>query len=311
MTKSALPESLPNDAAVRLIADLGRDANGYELVLVPTTGLGPGLPAVVPAIFNRHTGRLDSLRDELERYRLDPARRRGTATATTLASFMDIVSRVANTESVIFARTEWPNPKLTAVIDYHQAGPAGRPRHGEHRVVYSFPVTPEFQAWIATNGKPLDQGGFAAFVEEHAAEMSSPMDIERAELEPLFQTKFATPAEMVQLARGLTIHVAGKVRNTLTLQSGESEIVFVEEHQDSRGEKILVPGLFMISIPVFLDGMPVRIPARLRYRAREGQITWFYQLYLWERWVRERVVEDLRTAAKLTGLPTFEGAPES
>ena len=58
-------------------------------------------------------------------------------------------------------------------------------------------------------------------------------------------------------------------------------------------------------------GDPVRIPARLRYRVQSGSISWFYQLYRWQFWLRDQVKNDLDTVKQKTLLPTFEGSPEA
>ena len=86
---------------------------------------------------------------------------------------------------------------------------------------------------------------------------------------------------------------------------------FSEEHQNAKGEAIVVPGIFMVSVPAFVDGDAVRIPARLRYRVVQGKVMWFYQLYRWEFFLREQVGHDLKDAADKTGLPAYEGAPEA
>lgn len=86
---------------------------------------------------------------------------------------------------------------------------------------------------------------------------------------------------------------------------------FVEEHTNGKGETVEIPGIFMVAVAAFLDGDPVRIPARLRYRIAAGSIHWSYQLYRWEYWLRNQVQTDLLRAAKETGLPAFEGAPET
>jgi hypothetical protein len=96
------------------------------------------------------------------------------------------------------------------------------------------------------------------------------------------------------------------------LQTGERVVEFSEEHQNAKGEPIVVPGVFMVSVPAFVDGDPVRIPARLRYRVAGGKVKWFYQLYRWEFFLREQVGYDLKEAgSNETGLPAFEGAPEA
>lgn len=295
--------------AIEAIAALTRAGQKGEIIQISTKGLGHGLPEMVPVLMKAGDDRpLESIKATLEQYRIGPERRRGTAEVTTLKAFVDLVTRHKDEGSAIFAKTSWPSPALTAVIDYHDDKNA--PRHGEHRIHYAFPVTPEFQAWINANGKKLEQSDFALFLEEHAAELAAPYDAEVNQFEPLFKAKFATPNELIDLSRGLEIRVGQKVANHVRHQSGEGELVFVEEHTNTKGDPITVPGIFMIALRAFVDGEPVRIPVRLRYRVQGGSILWFFALYRWEDELRERVSQDLMKAGTDTGLPTFEGAPE-
>ncbi len=299
---------LPDVSSVKAIADLAQKAHEAQIIQVPTDGLGAGLPQSVPVLYDPRTGQIHALTHDIEKYRQAPRAREGSAVALTLASFVDLVIRHADEGSAIFAETRWPNPKLTAVIDYHDV--AKQPRHGRHRIVYDFPITDELKAWQAMNGKAMAQDAFAAFIEEHLSDLASPFDGERDEFERLFKEKFGTPSEILSLSRELEVLVGHHVKNKVRLSSGESEIVFVEEHTDKSGQKVVVPGIFMVSVPAFVDGEPVRIPARLRYRVADGGLKWFYQLYRWEFWLRERVQQDLGKAADATSLPAFEGVPE-
>lgn len=296
--------------AVESIAELAKHAAGATILHVPTDGLGDGLPPNVPILFDHRPNGvgLKALKDEIERFRIEPERRLGTAHAATLKSFIDLINYHKDGSSALFAKAEWPAPNLTAVIDYHTA--EHEPRHLMHRVAYEFPVTDEFKAWIERDGKPFSQAEFAAFIEEHAAELASPLTAEKNEYEGLFKTQFATPSVMVALSRGLQVNVESVVKNAVTLQSGEGEIQFVEEHLDKRGEKLTVPGLFMVSVPAFLDGDPIRLPARLRYRVAGGKVSWHYQLYRWKFWLRDRVQKDLGEVERETAIKAFEGSPE-
>lgn len=295
--------------AVDLVTKLAQEAAAPSVIDISTEGLGEGLPKVIKVGFDAKAQRFTSLKSLIEEQRLAPARRKGTARADTLAAFIELTDRHKADDSVIFGKTSWPDPKLTAVIDYDRAG--SEARAGEHRIVYAFPLTEEFKAWVNVNAKPMDQEIFAAFLEEHAAELSAPMDAERSLYEPLFKEKFATPSEMLELSRHLEVFVSAKAKQGIRLQTGERQVEFSEEHQNSKGEKVVIPGIFMVSVPAFIDGDAVRIPARLRYRISGGDIKWFYQLYRWEAFLREQVGYDLKDAGEKTGLPTFEGAPES
>jgi uncharacterized protein YfdQ (DUF2303 family) len=296
--------------AVESIAELAKQAVGATILNVPTAGLGDGLPPNVPMLFDhRHGGAgLKALKEEIERFRIDPERRCGSAKTTTLKSFIDLINYHKDDASVLFAKTDWPSPQLVAIIDYHTQ--SHFPRHLQHRVVYDFPVTDECRAWIDRDGKSFTQAEFAAFIEEHVAELASPLPAEMSDYERLFKVEFATPTVMMQLSRGLQVNVDCVVKANVTLQSGEGEIQFSEEHMDHKGDKLVVPGLFMISVPAFIDGEPIRLPARLRYRVGSGKVTWLYQLYRWKFWLRDQVQKDLLEVVKGTELLAFEGSPE-
>lgn len=311
---SAIPYSagaIPNEGdGVRAIVELAEAASDIEIVTVSTEGLGAGLPANVPLLVDhRKGGGVTSLKDLIDKHRQEPARLLGTANTTTLQSFIDLVDRHKDAGSVVFAKTAWPEPSLTAVIDYHDL--EHTPRWGNHRIRYTFPITDEFKVWIEKNGKPMEQADFAAFLEEHAAELSAAYGPEQAEYETLFKEKFATPADLIALSRSLEVFVGARVKRQERLASGERTVEFVEEHTNTKGEKVDIPGIFMVAVPAFVDGETIRIPARLRYRIQSGSIMWFYQLYRWQFWLRDQVKNDLITVADKTALPTFEGSPEA
>jgi uncharacterized protein YfdQ (DUF2303 family) len=294
----------------KLIERLAVEGGKVQQVAIKTKGLGDGLPGEIPVVWDAKEQRLVSVRQEVEGYRQTPQRRKGCAKVTTLQSLIDLADRHKDEHSVLFGKTEWPNPSLTAVLDYHQKDHAAR--NNTHTIVYNFPVTEELKAWIDGNATPVSQGEFAAFLEEHAPELASPTEEERKHYEPLFNVRFAEPMELLQLSRHLEIHVNSSFKQAETLKSGERVVQFTEDHHDGHGEKVDVPGLFMVSLPAFLDGEPVRMPVRLRYRAKGGgQVVWFYQLYRWDAFLRERVKADLDLAASKTELPAYEGSPET
>lgn len=295
--------------AIELITALATEGTEPEITRVKTEGLGAGLPANVPLGFDRKAQTFVSVRSLIEEHRLAPARRKGTASADTLASFVDLINRHKDDNSAIFGRTSWPNPALTAVLNYDATNVEAR--FGDHRIVYAFPLTDEFKVWVEMNGKAMKQDEFAFFLEEHSAELAAPMDAERTEYERLFSEKMATPSEVLALSRHLEVHVNAKAKQGVRLQTGERQLEFSEEHVNSKGEAIVIPGVFMVSVPAFVDGEAVRIPARLRYRIKGGEIAWFYQLYRWESFLREQVGHDLKDVATKTKLPAFEGAPET
>jgi uncharacterized protein YfdQ (DUF2303 family) len=302
-------QNVPIDAhAIALITSLATEGVTPATISITTSGLGAGIPASLPVAFDRKSQAFKSLKPLIEEFRTAPDRRKGTATVDTLDSFIALVDRHKDEGSALFGKCSWPDPKLMAVLDYDSAASAARNR--SHRIVYAFPLTEEFKAWVSANAKPMEQEIFAAFLEEHSAELAAPMEGEVSEYERLFKEKMATPSEVVALSRHLEVFVHAKAKQGIRLQTGERQVEFSEEHLNAKGEAVVIPGIFMVSVPAFVDGDAVRIPARLRYRVTGGKVVWFYQLYRWEFFLREQVGHDLRDASDKTGLPAFEGAPE-
>ena len=302
---------LNDAAAIQAIAGLAQDAAGaVDEHALRMESPPHGLPASVPIVIRGGKApAFESVKKLFEEWRTAPDRRRGTAKVATRASFIDLVCRHKTADSVLFASTLWPSPHIMAIVNYHKIG--GDADNADHRIRYEFPLTEEFKLWCEKEANPMGQAEFAHFIEDNIADLSVALESEVAKFEDLFKTKFAIPTDMIALSRGLRVNVEEKVSGHFMTQSGEAEIKFSTEHKGSDGQALIVPGLFMLSLPVFLDGQDVRIPARLRYRIKDGQVVWTYHLYKWRDALRERVVADLAIAQQQTGLPAYEGAPET
>jgi uncharacterized protein YfdQ (DUF2303 family) len=310
-TQSLNPTSfIPNGAdGIERIAEMAKAANAVTFQVVDTKGLGDGLPENVLLAIDAKSGKISDVKTQVEAYRQGPKRRIGEAVTTTLESFIELLLRHATaTETAVFASTTYPNLKLTAVVNYDTTEKVAG--HKDHRIRYSFPITPEMKAWLDKDAKPFDQAEFAEWLEEHCAELASADEAERLHYEDLFKERFAEPSHLIELSRDLEISVGGKVKQNIRLASGERSLVFEETHSDRNGQPISIPGLFMLSVAAWVDGVPVRIPARLRYRVRGGDILWSYQLYRPDIALRDQVKKDLETVAERTALPVFEGMPE-
>lgn len=310
--EAALIEPLsPFGIDLDVAARLGAQAKGIEIVQITRPSEMAGVPASIPVALTRgDEPDVTSLATLFEHYRLYPERKKGTATVQTFEAFCDLTNRHRTGDSAIFADADWRKPSFTAVIDYHEATNGGCADFGQHRIHYPFPLSEEWQAWVKVNGQAMKQSDFAYFLEDRVAELSSPTEEEKIRFERDFATTIATPAQLVELSRGLQVNVAAKVKAAHTLASGEGQIVWEESHQDASGKPLKVPGIFILSISPFFMGEKMRIPVRLRYRPAGGEVTWFYQIYRPDQYVTEHVRHALFEAREKTGLPAFEGQPE-
>ncbi|GHE50817.1 hypothetical protein GCM10019059_07390 [Camelimonas fluminis] len=310
--------SLSGDA-VKEVAALVKTGALTVTNITPPLG-SHGLPPSIPVgITNGDKPEAVSLKPLIDQWRQRPERKTGQAKVLTLASFVDLTNRHKTRNTAIFADSNWRAPSLTAIVDYHEANVSGVEDtgaaapiadNGKHRIHYAFPLSEEWQVWVDQDGVKMGQADFAAFIEDHIAELASPTPEETSRMQEMFATTVASPAKLVELSRGLQINVDSKIKNHSTLQSGEIQMQFEETHTGGDGQPIKVPGMFILSISPFFRGEVLRIPVRLRYRAASGSIVWFFQMFRPDQYVTERVVKDLARAAEQTGLPAYEGAPE-
>jgi hypothetical protein len=313
-------ESAPSDN--KALIDFAERMTAPDLVALEKEG-GPHA-AILP------TGKtIQSIKKLIDEYRDRPERREGIATLATLDSFAAHVNRFKDKGSAIFAiakpatgdaRAIEP-PQLHCVYDYHEPrgddlGAGELARFMRHRGVYTCPFSESWRAWSAGEGSKMDQRAFAEFIEDRIGDLlappsmsDAPGDAELVENAFLLGGQFCAPATLMELSRGIQVKVDAKVRQAVNLATGEIEVVYQTEHGEA-GERMRVRNLFIVAIPVFEGGPSYRIIGRLRYRAGNGQLHWFYQLWRADRVFHHAFAELCAEAVKLTGLPLFAGKPE-
>lgn len=292
----------PSEAAA--VAEIARESVKAETFHVATPD---GETCDVLVLPNRLTA--ISLKKYVDEYRTAPERRKGIAEVTELESFIAHVKRFADEDSAIFGDRNPEAPSLTAVLNYHCMTSDGDPRFGDHRTRYSFPLSEEWVAWQAGDGKQMSQADFAAFLEDRIADVidaTSAMDAARKAMEALLCT-FASPSRLLDLARGLTVRVNSLVAAHQNLKNGESVMRFETQHQDERGAPLEIPGAFLICLPVFRSDAAYQIAARLRYRLKEGRLTFWYDLYRAEETFDHAFSEACKKAAKGNRVAALHG----
>lgn len=258
------------------------------------------------------------VRKHFDAYRKAPERRTGTAALTTIDSFIEHVNRFKDADSALFVDPDREKPSLTAILNYHKQGAAGAPRFGDHKSHYAFPLSDEWAAWNKNDGEKMLQADFTAFIEERALDIINPppfdsteeADIRLREFATSLNSVFADRAKMIELSRGLEVREKKVVANAVKLENGGAKIIYQSEHVGADGEQIVVPNLFVIAIPVFVNGPAYRLPVRLRYKLNGANLVWTYDLYKPERAFDDAVKEAADKAKTETGLPAFYGAAE-
>jgi hypothetical protein len=255
----------------------------------------------------------ESLKKFIDENRSAPVRVEGVAQLEDTASFIEYCKTFSNPSSRLFASDSAHEPVLVAVIDHHVGGPDIKPRFARHRAHYRFPLSDEWKAWNEKNGAWLPQAAFTMFLQQHITDVLPP-DVGSKDLRALIERlgiAMADASRLVDLSKGLSVHVNRKAVDQPNLSSGEGTLLFSEEHKDDDGKPLKVPGGFMIGIPVFrgedLDVMLVR----LSYRVDGGKVLWQLLLHRPDRVLRDAFRARCESVKAATALPLFYGAPEA
>lgn len=258
----------------------------------------------------------EGVKSYLDQYRKKPERRKGTISALDIDSFASLTNRFKAENSAVFQRSSHSENNFTAslqaILNYNPEGPKNDDADNrDHKVEYHFPLSEELKTWLKANKQPFNAKEFAEFLEDNIADLvvAAP---------DKFETKFgdngvpvfATPSKIMELSRGIEVRVDERVTQAFRVSDGSFNMQFTTENKDALGAPLKLPEWFCLGIRVFENGGFFQIPARLRFRVKDGQVAWFYELY------RKRDVLTVAfdtaclSAANQTNLPLYNAVAE-
>ncbi len=293
--------------------------------------LAAPVSGTVPVMAVPNGTSLQSIKKFVDEFAGKPDRRKGTDAVQDLESLIAWINRHADDGSVIFCDTTRDAPKLLSIVDYHLAverekegGLSGddTARFGAFRALYEFPLSEHWKAWREVDGAQMDQSDFAEFLENRVLDLIAP-DISTdgegneinklpphvAELLARLGGRCALPQDIITLAKGLDITANSRTVTRIDVQTGEGALVFEESHVGADKQKITVPKLFMICIPLF-DKSPFhyRIPVRIRYRLKGG-IKWTFSMFGADDVIDAAIKQAAEHVKGGTACPLFYGVP--
>lgn len=266
-----------------------------------------GIPvAIVPKGW-----RLESVKPMIDAFNPYPERKSGFVEISDDGSFLDHLNRFRdNDETVIFVDRDDENPTITAIYNYHKPFEKGDDlegaRHCDHRAIYRFPVSKEWQSWIIgfANDEWWGQQALAEFLEENITDLRDPDALAPNVRDAMTASglHIATPSAVMGVSQKLAITIECHVSESRRLASGEAQIVYQETHRsaDDPTQPVRVPSAFAIEIPVFDRGDVFVIPVRLRYRTHAGKAMFKllpYRPHIYFNEAVESVVERIRSEA--------------
>lgn len=222
-----------------------------------------------------------------------PFRPEGKAKLDDTASFCAYVNAIASDKTNIYCKADYEQGPVvfTAVFNDHtKASPGWR----DYGAVYTMPPSIEWKRWAGKNRFQFTQEDFALFLEDNMRDVASVEGM-------------PSGGDMLSMALALEVNQDARLKSSVRLQSGGVELVYVDQENDETLKKMKIFDRFAIGIPPFWNGPAYRIDARLRYRAKDGRVTFWYELIRTDLVVSDAVKDAIKVVTTTTGKPVWFG----
>jgi len=261
------------------------------------TALAAGAASVQPAFINGRpyvvVPQDYDLRD-LEVFLPVPTRKRADVITTDTDSFIHYVTKHGQTDTTtIYADIDAEASRFLNDHGQHDDAPQWR----DHRCIFSPAQAVEWKRWLEKNKQHFNQTDFATWLEDNLPDVAS-------------VDGMPSGADILQMALGFEANAEKRLRSKINLQSGGVQFEFVEDEDKDTRTRMQVFERFTLGLPVF-DGSTSAYPleARLKYREKDGKVTFWYELIRPDRVFKTAVADELARIKEATGFPVVAGEP--
>lgn len=205
-----------------------------------------------------------------------PSRKKGRIHLENHDSFIQYINRHKLSESTtIYCEADYVRStvKFNCIINDHTGAQDGQ-QWRDHEATLEPMLSKEWRTWTGNNRRQLTQTDMAFFIEENL------QDIVASE-------GFPTGQQLLEMATSFQANQDMRFKSAVRLQNGGVNMSFVQDDDTATLAQMKIFERIAIGIPVFRNGDAYQITARLRYRVRDGKLTFWYEL------IREdKVIED-------------------
>lgn len=257
-----------------------------------STGLGVKRLALPPG-WNLHE--IDE-----EKRLSNPLRKRATVEINDAGSFVDYIKRHGSlSDSTIWCVADYKagKVKFTGILNDHGESPE-EAAWRDHRASFAPEFSEEWVRWNGQHKKSFNQQDFAAFIEDNLKDIAS------VDGSP-------SGAQMLEMALTFEANQDMRFKSALRLQNGGVQMSFVQDDDAQTLQKMQVFDRFSIGFPVFWNGDAYRLDARLRYRVRDGKLTFWFELIRQDKVLEAATQTLIKQIRELTGNAFFFGDPFS
>lgn len=272
--------NIENQDIAKTLLDAGAAAHEVRTI-------GNGIPfAIVPT---------DYVHSDLEEFLEVPVRKRGAIITSDSYGFIDYLNKHAEREvSTIYADIDSEKSRcvLVGIIDDHSKTGA---QWRQHTCTFSPKQAVEWGRWIGKNKSVMTQADFATWLEDNLPDVATVAGM-------------PSGADILAMALGFEATYDKRLKSKMNLQNGGVQFEFVDDETKDTRTTMKVFERFTIGIPVF-DGSGSAYPleARIKYRAGDGAVKFWYELIRPDRVFKTAVLDELEAIKKGTGLQVISG----
>lgn len=225
-----------------------------------------------------------------------PHRKNGSVSLDDDGSFISYINRHKIDDlSTIYCQADYKESKVAfkCIINDHGASRDGQ-QWRDHCAVYQPKFSEEWSRWIGGNKRQFTQLEMALFIEENLQDIAA-------------VDGYPTGQQLLEMATSFQANQDMRFKSAIRLQNGGVNMSFVQDDDNQTLAQMKIFEKIAIGIPVFWNGDAYQITARLRYRVREGKLTFWYELIRSDKTL-EHATKQLIDKIKLeTGIPLYFG----
>jgi uncharacterized protein YfdQ (DUF2303 family) len=245
---------------------------------------------------------LKTVTTDNEKYLPNPRRTKAKAVFSDLASFLAYLQRHnIPGRSAVWADFNPRNYALSfrAVFDEHAPitpndgawGPGWR----EHHATYKPLMSSEWDTWVGGNKQVRSQIDFAEFLQANEEDISAANGL-------------PSSIQMLEMATNFVMNEERALKSAVRLASGGVRLTYLADPDQGTLDTMQLFERFAIAIPVFQGVREAySIVARLKYRTKEGKVTFSYELHRPDRvhaHAAQELIDKVRAEA---GMPLYLG----
>lgn len=230
------------------------------------------------AFFIRPDGNAQSLRQFFK-----PTRIEAKVNLTDTESFCNYFNRFKSSDSLIFGNVTSDGATFRGVLDYHgfpDEPETAKADYCDHLVTFTTQKTPEWEAWLKANRKPMSQIDFATWLEDNLHLFITPKEPKDA----------PTPADLLEMVKSLHGHQNANFGQSIRLDNGAHSVRYEEQvnvQGTVKGGEMVMPPFIYGGFALF-QGMPgYLVQARLKTRIENRKLVIFFETVALEKTVRD------------------------